>query len=116
MVCFCYKISRRTRGMFAPRARNTPDATDAVLFPAAGAAIVMFVAGRPCMDAVALLVMVMLPFTGVVTMSEALAGFSDPSIVLDRRPVRRRRGTGAHWIACRVGDWLIPRRAATKPG
>jgi di/tricarboxylate transporter len=46
------------------------------------AAIVMFVINRPRMDAVALLVMVALPFTGIITMNEALAGFSDLSIIL----------------------------------
>ena len=34
------------------------------------------------MDAVALLMLVLLPLTGVITMSEALAGFSDPNVVL----------------------------------
>lgn len=47
-----------------------------------GAAIVMFIANRPRMDAVGLLMIVLLPFTGVLTMNEALAGFADPSIVL----------------------------------
>jgi di/tricarboxylate transporter len=40
------------------------------------AAIAMFVINRPRMDAVALLVMVAMPFTGIVTMNEALAGFA----------------------------------------
>ncbi|MFO1115938.1 MAG: SLC13 family permease [Beijerinckiaceae bacterium] len=70
------------------------------------AAIVMFVAGRPRMDAVALLVMVMLPFTGVVTMSEALAGFSDPSIVLIAALFVVGEGLVRTGIARRVGDWL----------
>ncbi len=47
-----------------------------------GAAIVMFIANRPRMDAVGLLMIVLLPFTGVLTVNEALAGFADPSIVL----------------------------------
>ena len=38
------------------------------------AAIVMFVINRPRMDAVALFVMVAMPFTGIITMNEALAG------------------------------------------
>ena len=38
------------------------------------AAVAMFVANRPRMDAVALPEIVPLPFTGVVTMNEALAG------------------------------------------
>ena len=46
------------------------------------AAISMFVLGRPRMDAVALLVLAAMPFTGIVTMNEVLAGFSDPTIIL----------------------------------
>ena len=38
------------------------------------AAIAMFVTNRPRMDAVALLVIVAMPFTGIITMNEALAG------------------------------------------
>ena len=44
------------------------------------AAIVMFAVGRPRMDAVALLMLTALPFTGVVSMSEALAGFADAKL------------------------------------
>ena len=40
------------------------------------AAIVMFAINRPRMDAVALIVLTALPFTGVLTMGEALAGKS----------------------------------------
>ena len=39
-------------------------------------------ANRPRMDAVALLMLTVLPFTGVLTMSEALAGFADANVVL----------------------------------
>ena len=46
------------------------------------AAIVMFAINKPRMDAVALIMLMALPFTGVLTMGEALAGFSDPNIVL----------------------------------
>jgi putative transposase len=45
-------------------------------------AIVMFVLNRPRMDAVALIMLATLPFTGVLTMQEALAGFSDSNVVL----------------------------------
>src|SRR5262249_27124607 len=46
------------------------------------AAIAMFAINRPRMDAVALIMLTVLPFTGVLTMGEALAGFSDANIVL----------------------------------
>ena len=45
-------------------------------------AIVLFSIGRPRTDVVALLMVAALPFTGVIDIGEAIAGFSDPSIVL----------------------------------
>ena len=47
-----------------------------------GLAIVLFSRGRPRADVVALLVMALLPFTGVIGIGEAIAGFADPSVVL----------------------------------
>lgn len=46
------------------------------------AAIVMFAMDRPRMDVVGLIMMAALPVTGVISSNEALAGFSDPNIVL----------------------------------
>jgi di/tricarboxylate transporter len=70
------------------------------------AAIVMFVINRPRMDAVALLVMVMMPFTGIITMNEALAGFADPSIVLIAALFVIGEGLVRTGVARRLGDWL----------
>ena len=70
------------------------------------AAIVMFVINRPRMDAVALLVMVAMPFTGIITMNEALAGFSDPSIVLIAALFVIGEGLVRTGVARRLGDWL----------
>ncbi len=47
-----------------------------------GVAIVLFACGRPRTDVVALLMVAALPFTGVIDIGEAIAGFADPSIVL----------------------------------
>jgi di/tricarboxylate transporter len=49
------------------------------------AAIAMFVVGRPRMDAVALIMIAVMPFTGIISMNEALAGFSDSNVVFMRR-------------------------------
>ena len=70
------------------------------------AAIAMFVVNRPRMDAVALLVMVALPFTGVITMNEALAGFADPSIILIAALFVIGEGLVMTGVARRLGDWL----------
>lgn len=70
------------------------------------AAVGMFVLNRPRMDAVALLMMAALPFTGVVTMNETLAGFSDPSIVLIALLFVIGEGLVRTGVAQQMGDWL----------
>ena len=70
------------------------------------AAIAMFVINRPRMDAVALLVMVAMPFTGIITMNEALAGFADPSIILIAALFVIGEGLVMTGVARRLGDWL----------
>jgi di/tricarboxylate transporter len=70
------------------------------------AAIIMFIANRPRMDAVALLMIVLMPFTGVLTINEALAGFSDPSIILIAGLFVIGEGLVRTGVARRLGDWL----------
>jgi di/tricarboxylate transporter len=69
-------------------------------------AVAMFVAGRPRMDAVALIMIVALPFTGVITSGEALAGFSDPNVVLIAAMFVIGEGLVRTGVARRLGDWL----------
>jgi len=71
-----------------------------------GAAVVMFVINRPRMDAVALIMIVLLPFTGTVTIGEALAGFADPNIVLIAALFVIGEGLVRTGVARRLGDWL----------
>jgi di/tricarboxylate transporter len=78
------------------------------------AAIVMFVANRPRMDVVALMVMTALPFTGVLTMSEALAGFADGNIVLIAALFVLGDALVRTGVARRVGDWLIERTGSSE--
>jgi di/tricarboxylate transporter len=72
-----------------------------------GAAIVMFAINKPRLDAVALIMLVALPFTGVLTMGEALAGFSDSNIVLIAALFVLGEGLVRTGVAQRLGDWLI---------
>ena len=58
------------------------------------------------MDAVALIMLTVLPFTGVITMGEALAGFSDPNIVLIAALFVIGDGLVRTGVARRLGDWL----------
>jgi di/tricarboxylate transporter len=81
----------------------------AVVLVLLAAAIVMFAINRPRMDAVALIVLAALPFTGVVTMNEALAGFSDSNIVLIAALFVIGDGLVRTGVARRLGDWLIAR-------
>ncbi len=70
------------------------------------ASVVMFVINKPRMDAVALIMMVLLPFTGVITIGEALAGFSDSNIVLIAALFVIGEGLVRTGVAQRLGDWL----------
>jgi di/tricarboxylate transporter len=70
------------------------------------AAILMFALNKPRMDAVALIMLTVLPFTGVITMGEALAGFSDPTIVLIAALFVLGDGLVRTGVARRLGDWL----------
>jgi di/tricarboxylate transporter len=71
------------------------------------AAIVMFAINRPRMDVVALIMLTALPFTGVISMSEALSGFSDSNIVLIAALFVIGEGLVRTGVAQRLGDWLI---------
>ena len=71
--------------------------------------VVMFVLNKPRMDAVALLMLTVLPFTGVITMGEALEGFSDSNIVLIAALFVIGEGLVRTGVAQRLGDWLTAR-------
>jgi di/tricarboxylate transporter len=71
------------------------------------AAIVMFAINKPRVDAVALIMLVLLPFTGVLTMNEALAGFSNPNIVLIGAMFVIGEALARTGVARSIGDWLV---------
>ena len=71
------------------------------------AAIVMFAINKPRLDAVALIMLTVLPFTGVLTMNEALAGFSDSNIFLIAALFVIGDGLVRTGVAQQLGDWLI---------
>jgi di/tricarboxylate transporter len=84
------------------------------------AAIAMFAANTPRMDAVALIMLTLLPFVGVVTgkpvvtMNEALAGFSDPNIVLIAALFVIGDGLVRTGVARQLGDWLIVKAGSSE--
>lgn len=71
--------------------------------------VVLFAVGRPRMDAVALIMMTLLPFTGVISMNDALAGLSDPNIVLIAALFVVGEGLVRTGVAQRLGDLLVRR-------
>jgi di/tricarboxylate transporter len=78
------------------------------------ASVVMFVINKPRMDAVALIMLVLLPFTGVITMGEALAGFSDSNIVLIAALFVIGEGLVRTGVAQRIGDWLAAKAGSSE--
>src|SRR5262249_28457753 len=78
----------------------------AVVLGLLAVAVVMFAIDKPRMDAVALLMLTALPFTGAVSVPEALAGFSDPNIVLIAALFVIGDGLVRTGVARRLGDWL----------
>ncbi|MCP8349274.1 SLC13 family permease [Pseudomonas sp. FBF18] len=72
-------------------------------------AVALFVINRPRMDVVALLVIVALPLLGILSVQEALAGFSDPNVVLIAALFVIGEGLVRTGIAYRIGEWMAER-------
>lgn len=72
-----------------------------------GLCVALFVANKPRMDVVALLAIVGLPLAGILTVSEALAGLSDPSVVLIGVLFVVGEGLVRTGIANQIGDFLL---------
>lgn len=72
-----------------------------------GICVVCLVLNKPRMDVVALLALAVLPVTGVVSVQEALAGFSDPIIVLIAALFVVGEGLLRTGVAYRLSDALI---------
>jgi di/tricarboxylate transporter len=77
-------------------------------------AIAMFAVNKPRMDAVALIMLTALPFTGVLSMGEALTGFSDPNIVLIAALFVIGDGLVRTGVARSLGDWLTAKAGSSE--
>src|SRR5215475_4820752 len=86
----------------------------AVVLVLLAAAVAMFVINKPRMDAVALIMLTVLPFTGVISMGEALAGFSDSNIVLLGALFVIGEGLVRTGVAQGLGDWLLKRAGSSE--
>jgi di/tricarboxylate transporter len=78
------------------------------------AAVIMFARNKPRMDAVALLMLVLLPLTGIITTPEALAGFADPNVILIALLFVLGEGLVRTGVAQRLGDWLVARAGSSE--
>ena len=78
------------------------------------AAVVLFVRNKPRMDVVALLMIVALPLTGVLTVPETLAGFSDPSVVVIAALFVIGDGLVRTGIAYQLGERLMHRAGSSE--
>ncbi|HLW28288.1 MAG TPA: SLC13 family permease, partial [Kiloniellales bacterium] len=79
-----------------------------------GVAVVLFALNRPRMDVVAVIMMVALPLTGTLSMSEALMGLSDPNVVLIAALFVIGEALVRTGITQRLGDWLTARAGASE--
>ncbi len=86
----------------------------AVVLGLLAAAIAMFVINKPRMDAVALIMLAVLPFTGVLSIDEAIAGFSDSSVVLIAAMFVIGEGLVRTGVARRLGDWLTSKAGSSE--
>jgi di/tricarboxylate transporter len=76
--------------------------------------VALFVRGRPRTDVVALMMIAALPLSGIVTVREALAGFSEPNVVLVALLFVLGEGLVRTGVARRVGDLIAARAAGSK--
>lgn len=73
-----------------------------------------FIANRPRMDVVALLALLALVLGGTLSVDEALAGFSEPSVILIAAFFVIGEGLVRTGVAYRVGDWLVARAGSNE--
>lgn len=72
-----------------------------------GISMLLFAANKPRMDMVALMAMIALPLTGIVTVPEALAGLADPNVVLIAALFVVGEGLVRTGVANQIGDFLL---------
>ncbi|SEA60400.1 SLC13 family permease [Alkalimonas amylolytica] len=66
-----------------------------------------FAANKPRTDVVALVVLAVFPLTGLLTVQQTLAGFSDPAVILIAALFVVGDGLVRTGIVYRLGDWLV---------
>lgn len=69
--------------------------------------VICFVLNKPRSDVVALVLLVLFPLTGILTVPQALAGFSNPSVILIAALFVVGDALVRTGIVYRLGDWLV---------
>jgi di/tricarboxylate transporter len=77
-------------------------------------AVMLFSIDKPHRDAVALMILVALPLTGILTVEETLSGFSDASVILIAALFVIGEGLVRTGIVYRLGDWLVARAGSSE--
>jgi di/tricarboxylate transporter len=77
------------------------------VFCVLGVAVVLFASGRVRLDVVALLVLLALMLSGILSVPEALAGFSDPVIIMIAGLFVVGEALVTTGIAFAVGEWMM---------
>ena len=91
----------------------TPEAH--IVLAILGVATVLFVSGRVRLDVTALLVVLALILSGVLTVQEALSGFGDPILIILAGLFAVGEALIETGIAYRVGDWLLKKGGDDEP-
>jgi di/tricarboxylate transporter len=78
------------------------------------ACVGLFVVNKPRMDVVALLAIVILPLCGLTSVAEAMAGFSDPNIILIAALFVIGEGLVRTGIASKLGDLLVAKAGGSE--
>jgi di/tricarboxylate transporter len=73
------------------------------------ACIGMMAVGKPRVEVVALIALLLLPLLGLVSVPQALAGFSDPNVILIALIFVVGEGLVRTGVALRLSEWLLAR-------
>lgn len=76
--------------------------------------MVLFFINKPRMDVVALLVIVLLPLAGIITLPQALAGFSDPNVILIAALFVIGESLVRTGVTYKVGEWLVRKSGSSE--
>ena len=76
------------------------------VFALIGIASILFASGRVRLDIVALLVVLALALSGVLTVREALAGFGDPGVILVAGLLVLGEALTRTGVAYSIGQWV----------